>query len=74
MRNMKKLIGLLVLVMAVSGCENKDASGLDPICTSECTANYSKCASGGSEVGVNAETVKACKEAYSMCIDVCPTE
>ena len=75
---MNKLIGLLILVMLVSGCaysiKNIDVSGIDPICTRECTTSYSTCASGGVKVGFNTETLRACKEAYSIGVSTCPAK
>ena len=73
---MKKLIYLLVMVMLVSGCAYSiskiDISKVESNCARECTKAYSQCVSGSPSVGFKTETLRACKEAYQLCIQTCP--
>ena len=49
-----------------------DLSKVDPVCARQCTANYSACVSGGNQIGFKGETLRACREAYSVCVKTCP--
>lgn len=49
-----------------------DTSRADPACVRECTAPYSSCVSGGPSVGLKTETLRACRDAYSVCVSTCP--
>lgn len=51
-----------------------DVSKSEPKCVKECTATYSSCVSQGNQIGFKTETLRACKEAYEICISVCPTK
>lgn len=66
----------LALSLALSGCaysiKDIDVSKADPICTRQCTTTYSQCVSGGPSVGFKTETLRACREAYAICISSCP--
>lgn len=69
-----KMLYLLLLII-FTGCsysiKDIDVSKADPGCTRECTKIYSQCVSGGSSVGFKTETLRACKEAYEICIESC---
>ena len=68
----------LVAVILLSGCtysiRDIDVSNKAQECVRECTKNYSSCVSGGNQVGFKTETLRACKEAYEVCIQTCPTK
>jgi len=68
----------LVVVILLSGCaysiRNIDVSNKSSECVRECTKSYSSCVSAGNQVGFKTETLRACKEAYEVCIETCPTE
>lgn len=49
-----------------------DVSKAEPSCVKECTQSYSPCVSQGNQIGFKTETLRACKEAYEICISVCP--
>ena len=65
----------LALTLTLSGCayigiKDIDVSKAEPSCTRQCAATYSQCVSGG---GLKTErTLRACKEAYEICISSCP--
>lgn len=72
-----KLQTLCVLATAfVAGCASSikdvDASKAAPACVRECTATYSACVTGGPSVGFKTELLRACGDAYSICIANCP--
>ena len=68
----------LLLSFALAGCsysiKDIDVSKADPSCTRQCTTTYSQCVSGGPSVGFKTETLRACKEAYEICISSCPSK
>jgi hypothetical protein len=68
----------LSLLVMVSGCaysiEDIDVSKSEPICVRQCTANYSSCATNGPTVGFKTETLRACRDAYSVCVKTCPAK
>jgi len=74
------LKGLTVVVVAFSligctyGIKEIDVSKSEPKCIRECTANYSSCVSQGNQAGFKTETLRACKEAYEICVSVCPPQ
>ena len=65
-------------ILLLSGCaysiSDIDVSKTEPNCARECTKTYSSCVSGGNQVGFKTETLRACKEAYSVCINTCPAK
>ena len=67
---------LLLVVLIASGCsysiKDIDVSGSEPACVRECSGNYSSCVSEGNQVGFKTETLRACREAYEVCIASCP--
>jgi hypothetical protein len=67
---------LLVMLIVLSGCAYSiakiDITKAEPACVRECSKTYSQCASGGSAVGFKTETLRACGEAYQICIQTCP--
>jgi len=66
------------LALALCGCaysiKDIDVSKADPNCTRQCTTTYSQCVSGGPSVGFKTETLRACKDAYAICISSCPNK
>lgn len=74
----KILILYLLIVISIAGCsysiKDIDVSKVEPSCTRECTATYSQCVSAGPSVGFKTETLRACKEAYEICISTCPSK
>lgn len=66
----------LTAIVALSGCaysiEDIDVSKSAPSCVRQCTASYSSCASNGPAVGLKTETLRACRDAYSVCVKTCP--
>lgn len=67
---------IAVLVALLAGCassiEDIDTSKAQPECVRQCTAPYSSCVSGGPAVGFKTETLRACRDAYSVCVKTCP--
>ena len=74
---MKKILFVAALV-TLAGCaysiKDVDVSKSDPECVRECTAAYSSCVSQGNQVGFKTETLRACGEAYEICVGVCPAK
>ena len=72
------LILYFVAITLLSGCaysiSDIDVSKTEPNCARQCTANYSSCVSGGPQIGFKTETLRACKEAYSVCVQTCPAK
>jgi hypothetical protein len=68
----------LVCLAALSGCAHSiadiDVSKVEPNCTRQCTGTYSSCVSGGNQVGFKTETLRACRDAYEVCIKTCPAK
>ena len=73
---MKKLALLMFVLVVLSGCAYSiadiDVSNSEPTCVRECSNTYSSCVSGGNQVGAKTETLRACREAYSVCVNTCP--
>ncbi len=71
-----KLIFVYCMALLSSGCaysiKEVDVSNSEPSCVRECSANYSSCASQGNQIGLKTETLRACKEAYEICVKTCP--
>jgi len=74
---MKTLI-TLIIIFSLSGCaysiSDINTSNSDPTCVRECAATYSSCVSGGPQIGAKTETLRACRESYSICISTCPNK
>lgn len=64
------------LAALVAGCaysiKDVDVSKAEPSCARQCSGTYSACVSGGNQVGFKTETLRACKEAFEVCIKTCP--
>jgi len=73
-----KSITILLLAILLSGCAYRitdiDVSKSDPQCVRQCTQDYSSCVSQGNQVGFKTETLRACRDAYSICTQSCPTQ
>jgi putative lipase involved disintegration of autophagic bodies len=72
---MKTLL-TLIIIFSLSGCaysiSDINTANSDPVCVRECAATYSSCVSGGPQIGAKTETLRACRESYSVCISTCP--
>lgn len=73
---MKSIYVVCLMSFILSGCaysiSDINVSNLEPSCVRECTATYSSCVSGGPQIGAKTETLRACREAYSVCVNTCP--
>jgi hypothetical protein len=62
----------------VAGCAYSiadiDVSKVESTCARQCTETYSACVSGGNQIGLKTETLRACKEGYEACIKTCPAK
>lgn len=67
---------LAALPLLVAGCaysiSDIDVTKAEPGCARQCTATYSACVSGGNQIGLKTETLRACREAYAACVNTCP--
>lgn len=72
----KTLLIFFTACICLTGCAYSiadiDVSNTDPVCARECSKTYSECVSGGNQVGFKTETLRACREAYEVCIKTCP--
>lgn len=51
-----------------------DISKKDANCVrQQCLSSYSSCVSSGNQIGFKTETLKACQEAYKICVQTCPS-
>ena len=76
---MNKLIYTLLLTIGiVTGCAYSitdiDVSKAEPTCVRQCSVHYSSCVSQGNQIGFKTETLRACREAYAVCVQTCPTK
>lgn len=75
---MNKTLFIIMLSFTLFGCaysiKDVDTSKAKPECVRECTASYSSCVSQGNQIGFKTETLRACKEAYEICINSCPAK
>ena len=80
---MKRHIGSTValnfgVLALLSGCaysiKDIDVSNSEPERVRQCTASYSSCVSQGNQIGFKTETLRACQEAYSICVNTCPAK
>lgn len=67
---------IVTMCVLLSGCAYSiaeiDISHADKVCVREkCLAQYSTCAAGGPVIGAKTETLRACQEAYQICISTC---
>lgn len=64
--------------MLVSACsysiKDIDISNKNSKCVRECSKTYSYSISQGNQVGFKTETLRAAKEAYTICIETCPNK
>lgn len=51
-----------------------DTSKKEPACVRQCLGSYSPCVSQGPSIGFKTETLRACKEAYVICLNTCPAK
>ncbi len=74
---MKKSI-LVFLTVTLTGCAysiaDVDTTKSEPTCVRARATTYSSCVSGGNQVGFKTETLRACREAYQICIKTCPSK
>jgi len=71
-----KFICAYFIVLLSSGCaysiKEVDVSKAEPSCVKECSVSYSSCVSQGNQIGFKTETLRACKEAFEICVATCP--
>lgn len=51
-----------------------NVSGKNKECVRECTKTYSYSISQGNQIGFKTETLRAAKDAYSICVNTCENE
>lgn len=66
------IIAITLLSACAYSIKDVDTSKADPACVRQCTTSYSSCVSGGPSIGFKTETLRACGEAYSVCVSTCP--
>jgi len=78
---MEKLLKLFLIGMvglSIYGCSYRitdiDVSGKEKACVRECSKTYSYSISQGNQIGFKTETLRASKDAYSICINTCPSK
>ena len=73
-----KNISTLFLALITCGCAYSitdiDISKSEPTCVRQCSTNYSSCVSQGNQIGFKTETLRACRDAYAVCVQTCPTK
>jgi len=71
-----KIIIITLLVSSIHGCAYRitdiDVSNKKPSCVRECTKTYSYSVSQGNQIGFKTETLRAAKDAYTICVNTCP--
>lgn len=72
MRSMFLAVGYSILSGCAYSIVDIDTSHSEATCVRQCSNSYSNCASSGNQVGFKTETLRACREAYSVCISTCP--
>lgn len=68
------LIAIGVIVGCAYSITDIDVSKSEPTCVRQCSTSYSSCVSQGNQIGFKTETLRACREAYAVCIQTCPTK
>lgn len=72
----RRLYVVLFMSVSFTGCaysiSDIDVSNSEPSCVRECTQTYSSCVSAGNQIGFKTETLRACRESYSVCVRTCP--
>jgi len=78
MRKYIQVIAITLIVLSIQGCSYRitdiDVSHKESTCVRECTKSYSSSVSQGNQIGFKTETLRAAKDAYSICISTCPTK
>lgn len=63
-------------MLAISACtysiDDIDVASLQPECVRQCSISYSGCVAEGNAVGFKTETLRACRDGYSICTATCP--
>ena len=76
MKKYLKITTIILAVLSIQGCSYRitdiDVSNKESSCVRECTKAYSYSVSQGNQVGFKTETLRAAKDAYSICISTCP--
>lgn len=72
----KSVVMLAFATVVLSGCaysiKDIDISKAAPSCVRECSHSYGTCSGNGPVVGFKTETLRACREAYEVCVNTCP--
>jgi len=70
------IIATTLSVLSMQGCAYRitdiDVSDKESSCVRECTKAYSYSISQGNQVGFKTETLRAAKDAYTICVNTCP--
>lgn len=73
---MRLLFSAIFMLLFFCGCSYRitdiDVSNKEPECVRECTKIYSNAISQGNQIGFKTETLRAAKDAYSICVSTCP--
>jgi len=69
---------ITLLILSIQGCSYSitdiDVKHKESSCVRECTKSYSSAISQGNQIGFKTETLRAARDAYSICISTCPTK
>ena len=78
MKKYFQLTAITLLTLSIQGCSYRitdiDVSHKESSCVRECTKSYSSSVSQGNQIGFKTETLRAAKDAYSICVSTCPTK
>ena len=78
MRKYFQVTAIVLMILSTQGCSYRitdiDVSNKESSCVRECTKSYSSSVSQGNQIGFKTETLRAAKDAYSICISTCPTK
>lgn len=67
------VFGLLVIsACSTHDIEPVDTSDYESQCVSDCAQSYSMCTADDANVDLRDETLRACQEDYSACVQACP--
>ena len=78
MKKYFQVTAIVLMILSTQGCSYRitdiDVSHKESSCVRECTKSYSFSISQGNQIGFKTETLRAAKDAYSICINTCPTK
>jgi hypothetical protein len=69
---------IILVILSIQGCSYSitdiDVKHKESSCVRECTKSYSSAISQGNQIGFKTETLRAARDAYSICVSTCPTK